>query len=144
MSILIETMDVLSPGSVPSSEIRMWTVRFPLYPFATWVRVCGFGSSSSSSCSLLWLVFKAHRLVYHSTLSLRVIKKKKGFGFDREAERGAFSDPLRAERDRKLREQSFGVEPEEGSYLRLIDLRLIDKPERRFFFFFFTLKPRFE
>jgi len=24
-----------------------------------------------------WLIFKAHRLVYHSTLGLRVIKKKK-------------------------------------------------------------------
>ena len=25
-----------------------------------------------------WLVFKAHRLLYHSTLGLRVIKKKQG------------------------------------------------------------------
>ena len=27
------------------------------------------------------LVFKALRLLYHSTLSLRVIKKREGFGF---------------------------------------------------------------
>jgi len=31
------------------------------------------------------LVFKAHRLVYHSTLGLRVIKQKKVYGFARDA-----------------------------------------------------------
>ena len=36
-------------------------------------------TSSSSVCTLFrgGLVFKAHRLLYHSTLGLRVIKKKK-------------------------------------------------------------------
>jgi len=31
------------------------------------------------------LVFKAHRLLYHSTLGLRVIKKKKDDSFSRRA-----------------------------------------------------------
>jgi len=38
------------------------------------------------------LVFKAHRLVYHSTLGLRVIKKKKKVG----VEGRAWSCPFRA------------------------------------------------
>ena len=47
------------------------------------------------------LVFKTHRLLYHSTLGLRVIKKRfQGLGF---------------------RGELFGVSNSEGSYLRLID-----------------------
>ena len=37
-------------------------------------------------------VFKAHRLLYHSTLGSRVIKKKKGRGQDRGDEGGAHGD----------------------------------------------------
>ena len=32
-------------------------------------------------CCRGWLVFEAHRLLYHSTLGLRVIKKKGSLGF---------------------------------------------------------------
>jgi len=54
--------------------------------------------------SVIWLVFKAHRLVYHSTLGLRVIKKKKAWSRNQ----GVW-----------LAFEESGSE--EGSYSRLID-----------------------
>ena len=60
------------------------------------------------------LVFKAQRLLYHSTLGLRVIKKKKGF--------------VMAWEKKAASPQGFMSAPKVP----------------RFFFFFITLEPRVE
>ena len=39
------------------------------------------------------LVFRAHRLVYHSTLGWRIIKKKRGCGTDHNVEAHRENDP---------------------------------------------------
>jgi len=97
-------------------------------------RLVGFGVGVSGRERFEWnhqflggLVFKAHRLVYHSTLGLRVIKKKKKKkGWVCRYRRKEVVCRVRSPPDVPLT-PATNIRlsgSEEGSYLRLIDLWL--------------------